>query len=99
MERLQAVQKTLDIVQRATLDNQLTKAVELLAQVRKDLATVPVSQNTRVVGLLEAKITDLRDHVGGKLIECWNAYIQIDSTRSAVTIGRVPECKPVTAHH
>ena len=98
MERLQAVQKTLDVVQRATLDDQLTKAVDVLAQVRGDLATVSVSRSTRVLGLLEAKITDLRDHLGAKLIECWNAYIHIDSTNSAITIGQVPECKPVAAH-
>ena len=97
LERLQAVQKTLDVVQRATLDNQLTKAVELLAQVTEDLTTVSVSRSTRVLGLLEAKITDLRDHVGAKLLECWNAYVHIDSTKSAITIGQIPECKPVTA--
>ena len=99
MERLQAVQKTLDVVQRATLDNQLTKAVDLLAQVKGDLATVSVSRSTRVLGLLEAKITDLREHVGAKLTECWNAYIHIDSNKSAITIGQVPECKLVTAHY
>ena len=98
MERIQAVQKTLDIVQRATLDNQLTKAVDLLAQVRGDLATVSVSRSTRVLGLLEAKITDLQEHVGAKLIERWNAYVHIDSTKSAIIIGQVPECEPVTAH-
>ena len=99
MERLQAVQKTLDVIQRATLDNQLTRAVDLLAQVRENLARVSISQTTRVLGLLEAKITDLRDHVSAKLIECWNAYIHIDSTKSAIMIGQAPDCKPVIAHY
>ena len=99
LERLQAVQKTLDIIQRATLDNQLTRAVDLLAQVREDLARVSVSRTTRVLGLLEARITDLRDHVSAKLIECWNAYIHIDSTKAAIMIGQAPDCKPVTAHY
>lgn len=95
LERLQAMQRTLNIVQGAILDSRLLEAVDLLGQVEGEFDSIPVSRSTRVAGVLGAKITDLRNDVGEKLIDCWKAYIGLDSARSSIRItqslnGRSP---------
>lgn len=95
LERLQAMQRTLNAVQAAILDGRLLEAVDLLGQVEGEFDSIPVSRSTRVAGVLRAKITDLRNDVGEKLIDCWKAYIGVDSARSSIRItqslnGRSP---------
>ena len=98
LEQLRAIQATLDVAQRATLDGQLAKAVDLLVQVEGELASVSVSPSTRVVGLFEVKVTNLRNHAIEKLKERWYAYIQIDPSKSAVTIKKNLDSKAVTLY-
>lgn len=94
LQRLQAIQRTLDLTQRATIDDQLLEAVSLLGQVEADLASLSIAQSTRVASILAAKVTDLREHVIEKLTKCWSVFIQVDSARSSISINQHPEGTP-----
>lgn len=95
LERLQAIQRTLDLAQRATLDDRLLAAVDLLGQVEEDLASLSVSRSTRVAGVLGAKITDLREHVIEKLTRCWKTFVNVNSARSSIVINQHSKRMPL----
>lgn len=88
LERLQAVQRTLDLVQRAILDGRLLEAVDNLGQVEGELDSIPVPRSTKVAGVLRARIADLQNDVVQKLRSCWNAYICVNQARSSIKITR-----------
>ena len=91
LERLQAMQRTLDLIQRAALDNRLLEAVDLLCQVDGDLESMSISRTTRVAGVLLAKIADLRSHVIEGLTTYWNSYVNADASTSSVKITQRSE--------
>ena len=88
LEGVQAIQRTLDIVQRAILAGRLLEAVDLLEQVIGELESMLVPRSTRVAGILAAKVDDLRNDVVEKLTDCWKAYICVDPARSSIKISR-----------
>ena len=99
LERVQAIQRTLDVVQETLLAGKLLEAVDLLRQVEEELDSIPVPQSTRVAGVLGTKVADLRNDAVEKLIGCWKAYVCVDSTRSSIKIlssvnGRSPATSP-----
>ena len=87
LERLQAVRRTLDKVQRAILDGRLLEGVDLVAQAEEGLDSAFISRSTRVAGLLAARVTDLREDLVEKLTVCWKAYVCVDSARSSIKIS------------
>lgn len=91
LERLQGIQRTLDVVQRAIFDGQLLEAVGLLSQVEAELASLSIARSARITGVFEAKVTDLRNHVIENLRVCWNDYIQVDSAKPSILITTNPE--------
>lgn len=91
LERLQAIQKTLDLIQRYTLDGRLLEAVDLLGQVFEDLSALSFTKSARITGVLGAKVTDLRDHVVEKLTAYWKAYINVDPANSTIRITQMDE--------
>ena len=86
LEQFQAIQQSLDLVQRAATDDRLAEAVERFVEIVPKIASLPTSGATRVSGILEAKVSDLRDYVKKRLIDCWNHYIRIDSAESSIGI-------------
>ena len=88
LEQLQAMQRTLNLIQRAILDRRLLEAVDFLGQVGGELNSIPLSRSTRVVGVLGAKIADLRNNAVEKLADCWKAYISVDSDKCSIEISR-----------
>ncbi len=84
LERLQATQRTLDLVQRSILDDRLLEAVDLLGRADENLASLSINKSARISGVLEVKVTDLRNHLVEKLSACWKAYIDIDSAKSSI---------------
>ena len=95
LERIQAVQRTLNLVQRAILEGRLLEAVDLFGQVEGELKSTPVPRSTRVAGVLGARVADSRNDVVEKLRNCWNAYICVDPARASIKItsslnGRSP---------
>ena len=99
LERLQFIQRKLDLIERAGLDNQLPEAVNMLCEVDRDLESISISRATRVAGVLGAKIADLRSHVVEQLTKCWNTYINVDTSTSSINITRPSgsESMPVTS--
>ena len=91
LERLQAIQRTLDLIQGAALDNRLLEAVDLLSQVEGDPEAVTISRTTRVAGVLRSKIADLRSHVIERLTECWNGHVNVDTSISSIDIKQHSE--------
>ena len=87
LERVQAIQRTLDLVQETLLASKLLEAVDFLRQVEEELNSVPVPRGTRVAGVLGTKIADLRNDTVKQLIDCWKAYVRVDSTRSSIKIS------------
>ena len=88
LEGVQAIQRTLDDVQRAILDGQLLQAVDLVGQVEGELDSIGVPRSTRVAGVLDAKVANLRNEVVERLTDCWKARICVDSARSSIKISR-----------
>ncbi len=88
LEGVQAIQRTLDLVQRAILAGRLLEAVDLLGQVVGELESIPVPRSTRVAGILAAKVADLRNDAVENLTDCWKAYICVDPARSSIKISR-----------
>ena len=88
LERVQAIQKSLDLVQRTLLDDRLLECVDLIRQVEEELDSISVPRSSRVAGTLGARATDLRDDVVEKLTRCWKAYVSVDSARSSIKISR-----------
>ena len=87
LERVQAIQRTLDLVQETLLAGKLLEAVDFLRQVKDELVSVPVPRGTRVAGVLDTKVADLRNDIVKQLIDCWKAYVCVDSTRFAIKIS------------
>ncbi len=88
LEGVQAIQRTLDLVQRAILAGRLLEAVDLLGQVVGELESIPVPRSTRVAGILAAKVADLRNDAVENLTDCWKAYICVDPARSSIKVSR-----------
>lgn len=88
LEGVQAIQRTLDDVQRAILDGQLLQAVDLVGQVEGELDTIGVPRSTRVAGVLDVKVANLRNEVVERLTDCWKARICDDPARSSIKISR-----------
>lgn len=88
LEGVQAIQRTLDDVQRAILDGQLLQAVDLVRQGEGEFDSIGIPRSTRVAGVLDAKVANLRNEVAERLKDCWKARICVDSARSSVKISR-----------
>ena len=88
LEGVQAIQRTLNDVRIAILDGQSLQAVDLVGQVEGQLDSIGVPRSTRVAGVLDAKIANLRNDVLERLTDCWKARICVDSARSAIKISR-----------
>lgn len=86
LEGLQAVQKSLDLVQRLTLDDRWLEAVELFNKAGQDLSSLSMSNSTRISGILEAKVADIRSHLVKKLSACWKAYITVDPAKFSIRL-------------
>ncbi|KAL6716444.1 ribosome biogenesis protein ytm1 [Lecanora helva] len=91
LEQLRSIQRMLDLVQRATLDENLLEAVTLLKQVDENSAILAVTRSSRVFRVLEAKITDLRTHIKGKVTESWNHRIVVDPAKACIQVRQETE--------
>ncbi len=94
LESLQAIQRTLELIQRAILDGRLREAVDLIGQVEEELNSIPVPRSTRVAGVLGAKISDLRNETVERLTDCWKAHVCVDAVRSSIKISRSLKSRP-----
>lgn len=88
LEKVQAVQRTLDLVQEAILAGQLLEGVDLMGQAEEGLKSISVPRSTRLAGVLGARVADLRNDLVEKLTDCWRAYVRVDSAKSSIKISR-----------
>ena len=88
LERLQAIQRTLDGVQQAVLAGRLLDAVTFIEQVEDDLESMPVPRSARIAGVFITRVIDLRNDIVERLTACWKGYICVDPDRSLVKISR-----------
>ena len=91
LEQFGAIQRTLESVRRATLDGNLVEAVELLKQVDRAFVSLHAAKSTRISGILEGKVTELRKYVKEKLTDRWNFHILIDADRPSIRVRREAE--------
>lgn len=89
LERIQAVQRSLDLIQEAILAGQLLEGVDLVGQVEEALKSISVPRSTRLAGVLGARLADLRNDVVERLTDCWKAYVRVDSAKSSIKISRI----------
>ena len=87
LERIQAVQRNLDLIQEAIWAGQLLESVDLIGQVEEGLKSISVPRSTRLAGVLGARVADLRNDVVEKLTDCWKAYVCVDSAKSSIKIS------------
>ena len=88
LQQVHEIRYILDCVQNAALDYRLVDAVTLLKEAELQLGSLKACRNTRLAGLLKAKIEDLRTTVGNALGECWESIIQVDFKNSLISIQR-----------
>lgn len=88
LERLQAIQQTLELVQTATFDDRLGEAVESLGKTDGYIKALSLTKSTRISGVLDAKVTDMRNHIKERLIDHWHRHIIIDPARSSIGVRR-----------
>ena len=87
LERVQIIQRELELVQRATLDNRLEEAVDLITQAHEDLASLSAIRSTKILNILEAKTTDLRSLVREKLTDSWNQQVCVNAAMNSVQVN------------
>lgn len=85
LERLQALRKTLELIEGAIIDDRPLEAVELLEDVNTRLPS-STSGAGRVTNILESKVTDFREETTQRLINCWHDYIHIDKATPSIVI-------------
>lgn len=86
LERLQALWQTLELVQRAILDDRLLNAVDLLGEADKGIAHVSTSRSTKAAGILASRSADLQSEVVEKLTDSWNDHIRVNLASSTIEI-------------
>ena len=79
---------TLSNAQQAALANELPDAIAILKKADGELSELHGSENTRLAGLIRAKIADLHKSVADTLTEQWNTLVHVDAERSSVSIKR-----------
>lgn len=87
LARLQAIGRTLDLIQRALVDDRPLVAVKLLKDVTTQLPSSTFGAG-RVSNILESQVIDFREETTKKLIHSWHDYIHIDKAKSTVAIRR-----------
>ena len=86
MERILVVRRTLDRIQDAVLGNKLFEAAGILDQGDAEISSLRECQDSRVAGVLRAKIADLRQDVVTSARGCWSKLVCIDTATSTIKI-------------
>jgi len=86
LKKIQAVKYVVDSAQAAVLSGQLLESVALLNTAQDQLQQLPRCENARLVDLISAKITELRENTAKTLTESWNALVRIDPMDSIATV-------------
>ncbi|MCJ1477975.1 ribosome biogenesis protein ytm1 [Lambiella insularis] len=96
LQQVHDLRDTLDAAQHAALNNSLPDAIALLKNADRQLSELRGCENTRLAGLVRAKVADLHKLVAENLTEQWNALVHVDTDRSLVSFHKTTEGDPST---
>lgn len=88
LQQVHNLRHTLDDAQQAALASELPDAIALLKKADRELSELHGCENTRLAGLIRAKVADLHKTVGETLTDQWNTLIHVDAERSLVSIKK-----------
>ena len=86
LERVQAIQQELELVQRSALDDCLQEAVDNMTQVYGKIDSLSMIKGAKISDIFGAKFKDLQSLLREKLTCYWNGHIRVDSTKSSVQV-------------
>lgn len=85
--RLQALRQTLDVIQRAIIDDRPLEAVEALMNVDMRLSSASGFGTARVAEVLRSRVADFTEEATEKLAKHWNEYIHFDAMTRQVRVS------------
>ena len=88
LQQVHDLRHTLDVAQRAALAKELPEAIALLKKADRELSELHGGENTRLAGLIRAKIADLYKTVAETLTDQWDTLIHVDVQRSMLSINQ-----------
>ena len=86
LEQVYNIQKKIDIIEGTSLEAGLKTVLLSLQDAKAQLVITHKSQNTRLTGLIEEKITALTKLAEGAITERWESCFDIDTAFSSLTI-------------
>jgi hypothetical protein len=87
IEQLQVATGLLDAAQDLTSQRALLEALKKLAEARGVTTQLDTFENARFAGLVQRRETQIRELLGAKVAECWNALIKADVSEGEVVIN------------
>ena len=88
LQQVHDLRHTLGNAQQAALANELPDAIAFLKKADRELSELQGCENTRLAGLIRAKVADLHQTVAETLTEQWNTLIPVDTERSMISIKK-----------
>lgn len=86
IEQLQIATGLLDAAQDLTTQRALLEALKKLAEARGVITQLDTFENARFAGLVQRREAQVRELLGAKIIECWNALIKADASEGVVVV-------------
>jgi protein transport protein DSL1/ZW10 len=87
IEQLQVATGLLDAAQDLTSQRALLEALKKLAEARGVTTQLDTFENARFAGLVQRRESQIRELLGAKIIECWNALIKADASEGEIVIN------------
>ena len=88
LQQIQDLRHTLDVGQDFQQTDRLADAVSSLKEAEGQLSSLHGCENTRLAGLMRARVTDFREVLGARLTELWNTLICVDPKASTISINQ-----------
>ena len=86
LQQVHDLRDTVDVAQDAALKHNLPDAIALLKKADRDLGEIRGCENTRLAGLLRAKVADLHTMVADVLTDQWNALVSFDDENARLSL-------------
>ncbi|RDI79972.1 hypothetical protein Vi05172_g10066 [Venturia inaequalis] len=87
IEQLQVAIGLLDAAQDFTLQKELLEALKKLAEARRVTTQLDTFENARFAGLVQRREAQMRELLGAKIAEYWNALIKVDASEGEIVIN------------
>ena len=76
----------MSLSEKAVQNDDFLVAVSLLEEAENEMAKFLSSQKSKVAGVFEAKLADLRYTIAASLTDCWKTLIHVDPIVSKISI-------------